>query len=196
MPTTPVPNILQDPGFIYWAPLGTAIPVTAPVASQFVALPVAWINLGATEDGSQFNYESRVEPVRAAEFLDPIRYATVERSGNMSFTLIDWTLHNMRRVLNAPSSAVTIVSGTGVTQLNAFEPPDPGLEVRCMLAWESLASDVRIYMRQCINSGSIASKFQKAPAVAGFACTFNLEVPIGAKPFIVHTAGTGRVGTP
>lgn len=195
MPTTPVPNVLTDPGFIFWAPLGTAIPVTAPVASVLPALPVAWINLGATEDGSQFNYESRVEAVTAAEFFDPIRYATVERTGNMSFTLIDWTLHNLRRVLNAPASAVSIVSGTGATQLNAFEPPDPGGEVRCMIAWESLASDVRIYLRQTINSGSIGSAFRKAPAKAGFACTFNMEVPSGAKPFIVHTSGTTRVGT-
>lgn len=188
MPTTAVPNVLTDPGYLFWAPLSTAVPTNTVVGSKFTdAWPVAWISLGATEDGSAFNYESRVEAIRAAEFLDPIKYATVERSGNMSFTLIDWTLANLKRALNG--GALTLVSGTGATALSSYEPPDPGSEVRCMIGWESLDNTVRLVLRQTINSGSVGSAFRRAPATAGFACTFNMEVPSAAKPFIVYTAG-------
>jgi hypothetical protein len=188
VPTTAVPLVLTDPGFLFWAPLLTATPTNTVVGSKFTdAWAVAWISLGATEDGSQFTYETRVEPITAAEFFDPIRYATIERSGNMSFTLVDYTLMNLKRALNG--GAVTLVSGTGATALSSYEPPAPGAEIRCMIGWESLDSTVRIVMRQTLNSGSIASAFRKAPSKAGFACTFNMEVPAAGQPFTVYTAG-------
>jgi hypothetical protein len=191
MPTTAVPNVLTDPGYLFWAPLLTAEPTNTVVGSKFTdSWPVAWISLGATEDGSQFNYETRVEAVKAAEFLDPIKWATTERSGNISFTLIDYTLANLKRVLNG--GTLTVVSGTGATTLSSFIPPTPGAEVRSMIGWESLDNTVRIICYQAINGGSIASSFRKAPATAGFACTFNFEVPAAGSPFKVYTAGTAR----
>jgi hypothetical protein len=191
MPTTATPNVLTDPGYLFWAPLASTLPTNTVAGSKFTdAWPVAWISLGATEDGSEFNYETSVEPVTAAEFFDPIKYATTERSGNISFTLIDWTLANLKRVLNG--GTLTIVSGTAATTLSSFTPPAPGAEVRCMIGWESLDSTVRIVMPQTLNSGSIASAFKKAPEKAGFACTFNFEVPSAGQPFTIYTAGVAR----
>ncbi|GLW32275.1 hypothetical protein [Actinoplanes regularis] len=191
MPTTATPNVLTDPGYLFWAPLASTEPTNTVVGSKFTdSWPVAWISLGATEDGSEFNYETNVEAVTAAEFFDPIKYATTERSGNISFTLIDWTLANLKRVLNGGTLAV--VSGTTTTQLNSYTPPAPGSEVRSMIGWESLDNTVRIIMYQTLNSGSIASAFKKAPDKAGLACQFNFETPSSGNPFKIYTAGTAR----
>ncbi len=190
-PTIATPNVLTDPGYLFWAPLASTLPTNTVAGSVFTdAWPVAWISLGATEDGSEFSYESTVEPVRVAEFFDPIKYATTERSGSFAFNLADWTLANVKRAFNG--GTLTLVSGTGPTQVNSYEPPNPGSEVRAMIGWESLDNTVRIIVRQAINSGTIASAFRKAPATALLPCTFNFEKPTGAQPFIVYTAGTAR----
>jgi hypothetical protein len=194
MPTTAVPNLLQDPGYLFWAPLASTEPTNTVTASKFTdSWPVAWISLGATEAGSTFNYSSSVEAVRVAEFFDPIKYATTERSGSISFALADWTLNNLKRALNG--GAVTLVSGTGATALSKYEPPAPGSEVRAMIGWESLDSTTRIVMRQCIQGGEISSEFVKAPDYAKIACTFNFEFPASAQPFTVYSAGSTRAGS-
>ncbi len=131
-----------------------------------------------------------MEPVTAAEFFDPIKYATTERSGNISFTLVDWTLANLKRVLNG--GTLTVVSGTGATTLSSYTPPAPGSEIRSMIGWESLDNTVRVICYQTLNSGSIASAFKKAPDKAGFACQFNFETPAGGNPFKIYTAGVAR----
>jgi hypothetical protein len=192
--TISVPNVMQEPGYWFWAPAGTAAPTHASTASKFSdTWPVAWVGFGATEDGGEFNYESSVEPVRAAEFLDPIKWATTGRTGNVSFTMIDWTLTKWRMALNAPTANVTIVSGTGPTQINKFEPVDPGQEVRAAIGWESLDGTARLYIPQAIQGGAIKSTFKKSPDKAGIACTWNFEIATGQKPFYMFTAGTGRV---
>lgn len=191
MPTTAIPNVLTDPGYLFWAPLASAEPTNTVVGSKFTdTWPVAWISLGATEDGTEFNYETSVEAVTVAEYFDPIKYATTERTGSIGFTLVDWTLANLKRVLNG--GTLTVVSGTTTTQLNSYTPPAPGSEVRCMIGWESLDSTVRLICYQTLNSGSVGSSFKKAPDKAGFACQFNFEVPSAGQPFKVYTAGTAR----
>lgn len=191
MPTTAVPNILTDPGYLFWAPIATTEPVNTVVASKFTdAWAVAWISLGATEDGSEFGYQINVEPIMVAEFFDPIKYATVSRAGKLSFALADYTLSNWKRAANG--GTVTVVSGTGATTLNKWEPPDPGSEVRAMLGWESLGNDYRIIIRQALNGVEINSAFKKSPSFATIPCEFNFEVPSAAKPFTMYTAGTLR----
>lgn len=194
MPTTAVPNILTDPGYLFWAPLLSAEPTNTVVGSKFTdSWPVAWISLGATEDGSAFTYETTVEPITVAEFFDPIRYSTTERAGNFSFNLADYTLNNLKRAYNGGTLAT--VSGAGATLLSSLVPPTPGNEVRAMIGWESLDNTVRIITYQTINSGSITSAFRKAPAFAVIPCTFNFEVPSAGQPWKMYTAGTARVGT-
>ena len=193
MPTTAVPNLLQDPGYLFWAPLLTSEPVNTVLASKFTdAWPVAWISLGATEEGSTFKYSTTAEPVRVAEFFDPIKYATTERSGEISMALADYTLNNLKRALNG--GVVSLVSGAGPTALNKYEPPMPGAEVRAMIGWESLDNTVRIIMRQCLQAGEMESAFAKAPEYAKIACTFQFEFPSTATPFSVYSAGSVRVG--
>lgn len=195
MPTTATPNVLTDPGYLFIAPLGTAVPTNTVTASKFSdAWAAAWISLGATEEGSTFSYSTTVEAVTVAEFFDPIKYVTTERGGSFAFNLANWTLSNYRRALNGGIAAIT-TTGTAGSELGQVEPPAPGTEVRCMIGWESLDGTVRLIARQCIQGGEIASAFQKAPSKATIPCTFNMEKPTSAEPFILYSAGTARAGT-
>lgn len=188
------PLILTDPGYLFWAPLATAEPIHAAAASTYAAdpWPVAWVPLGATEDGSEFNYETKVEAITVAEFFDPIRWSTTERSGSFAFNLANYTLQNLKRAFNGGTLAT--VSGTAATLSSSFTPPAPGAEVRAMLGWESLDNTMRFVMYQTINSGTIKSAFKKAPSFAVIPCTFNFEVPTSGIPFKVYGAGTARLG--
>src|SRR5689334_17974801 len=122
MPTMPAPAILTDPGYLFYAPLGTAEPANTVVGSKFTdAWPVQWLQVGATDDGSEFDYEIKVESVDVAEFFDPIKWATTSRSGSLAFAMADWTLTKLVLALNGGTK--TIVSGTGATQLNKYTPP-------------------------------------------------------------------------
>lgn len=193
MPTTATPNILQDPGYLFWAPLGTAEPTNTVVGSKFTdAWAGGWVSLGATEDGSEFTYESKLEAIYVAEFFDPVKWSTTERSGSFAFALADYTLENLKKALNGGS--LTIVSGTGATKLSKYTPPAPGAEVRCMLGWESLDSTTRIVVNQAIQGGSIKMAFKKAPAIATIPCEFNFEIPASGIPFQVYAAGDVRDG--
>jgi hypothetical protein len=193
MPSTATPNLLTDPGYLLWAPLASSVPTMTVAGSVFTdSWPVAWISLGATEDGSEFHAETSVEEMKVAEFLDPVRYKTTGRSGNFAFALADWTLANLKRVMNGGTLAV--VSGTGATTLNKYTPPVLGSEVRCMIGWESLDHTVRIVAYQCLQGGDIASSFKAASSTdyATMAATFNFETPSSGTPWEAWTAGTAR----
>lgn len=194
MPTTAVPNILTDPGYLFIAPLATAVPTNTVAGSVFTdAWAAAWISLGATEEGSTFAYSTTVEPIMVAEYFDPISYRTTERSGSIAFNLADWTLSNYRRAINGGVAALAATSGTGATSLGTLEPPEPGDEVRCMIGWESLDNTVRLICHQTIQGGEISSAFQRAPDKALIPCTFQLEVPTAGKPWTLYSAGPDRL---
>lgn len=188
------PTILTDPGMLWLAPIGTAEPTPTATAGKFTdVIPVAWLPLGATTEGSTFSYSTSVEAITVAEFFDPIQYATTERSGNIAFNLASWTLSNYRRALNGGVAALT-PTGTAGSEITSLEPPDPGTEVRAMVLWQSTDDTVRILLRQTIQGGEISSAFQKAPNIAAIPCTYNMEIPTsGAKPWKMWGAGASRV---
>lgn len=194
--STAVPNILKDPGYLLIAPLASTLPTNTVVGSVFTdSWDAAWLSLGATEDGSEFSYSSEVQPIKVAEFFDPIAYSTTDRAGSIAFNLANWTLSNYRRAMNGGVAALAATSGSSGTALGTFEPVDPGSEVRAMIGWESLDHTVRLVCRQTLQGGEIKTAFKKAPDKALIPCTFNLEVPSAAKPFIIWTAGATRLGT-
>jgi hypothetical protein len=193
-PAVAVPKVLIDPGFLWLAPLGTAEPTNTVTAGVFSdAIPVAWLPLGATTEGSEFRNASTIEAVRVAELFDPVMQVTTERETSMAFALAHWSLSNYRRALNGGVAALTPTGASGA-ELTTLEPPDPGSEVRAMLLWESTDSTVRILLRQCLQGGEITSAFKKAPENSSIPCTFNAEAPAsGAKPWVMWGAGTTRV---
>jgi len=188
------PAILSDPGFLWLAPIGTAEPTPTVTAGKFAdTLPVAWVPLGATTEGSTFGYSTSVEPIRVAEFFDPIKYSTTERTGSFSFTLANWTLSNLKRAANGGVPALVATGGAGA-ELTTYTPVAAGSEVRTMCLWESTDATVRILMYQVIQGGEVSMAFQKAPAFAGIPFTLNMETPVGSPtPFKFWTAGTTRV---
>lgn len=189
--TTATPVVLTDAGYLFWGPLATSIPTNTVAGSVFTdTWSAPWVNLGATEDGSQFEYDLTVQPISVAEFLDPIKYVTTDRSGSFAFTLANYTLSNLAKALNG--SAPTVVSGSGATQLNRLRPPAPGTEVRSMIGWESLDNTTRFIAYQTISSGKVTSAFKKAPSYAVIPMQWNFEVPAAGFPFEYYSAGTAR----
>lgn len=196
--TMATPLILTDPGFLFTAPLASTLPTMAAAGSTYDAdaWPAAWKPWGATEDGSEFNYEMKVEPITAAELFNAIQYAPTEVSTSLSFVSIDYTLHNLARSMNAPSSNVTTVSGTGATLSSKLAPPTPSQIIRRMVGWESLDHTLRMIGTQTLQGGSMTTSFKRAPDKAGIAMTWNFEQPLTGDAFDFYGAGTGRLGTP
>jgi hypothetical protein len=185
------PNLLTDPGFLYWAPLGTTEPTGTVVGSVFTdTWPVSWVPLGMTDAGSDFDPTLTTAPIVSAESIDPIAYRTTDRATTVTFMLMSFTATNLQRALNG---AATTVTGSTTTTLTKLEPPTPGTETRCMLGWESLDSTVRWIARQVINSGSLKMTNAKSPAHAAVPWTGQLEKPAGTvQPFGWQFAGTNR----
>ncbi len=193
MPTVATPNIMQDPGFLYLAPFGTAFPTGVVAGSKFTDAPSAtWVEVGATEDGSTFSYSPSIEAVTVAEFLDPITWRTVSREGSMAFNLADYTMKNLQRAMNG--GTLSTVSGTGATTLTKYVPPGLGAEIRQALMWECGDSTMRMFFYRTINVADVESAFNKAPSFAVFPCEFRMEVDSSGNTFEVYSAGTARVG--
>jgi len=194
--STATPLILTDPGFIFTAILSSTEPAHVAAGSTYDAdvWPAAWVNAGATLDGSKFTYKTDVEPISVAEFFDPIRWSTTSREGSFAFVLANYTLHNLRRALNVGTGAIATVSGAGATLSSSLTPPTPGTEIRSMVGWESLDHTLRFIAYQVINGASIESDFKKAPSLAGIPFELQFEVPASGIPFKWYGAGTGRLG--
>src|SRR5437773_3613702 len=106
------PTVLTDPGMLWLAVLGTTDPTNTVAGSVFTDDPAAaFVPIGATEDGTDFSYESSVEAIRVAEFFDPIKWATTDRTGKVAFNLANWSLSNYNRALNNGVAALTATSG-------------------------------------------------------------------------------------
>lgn len=191
-PTVTSPNTLVDPGYIWWAPLGSTVPTPTVAGSKFTdAIAAPWVWLGTTTDGSEFTNTIGVEYVRAAEIFDPVGSSITERSGAVTFSLLDVTLTKLKYVMNG--GTVSIVSGTGATQLNKFTPPQVSGIARSMLIWESTDSTLRIAFYQALNTGDVTMPFRRAPDAAVLPATFSLEVPAGSSaPWEAWSAGTTR----
>lgn len=188
----PTPKIATDPGFLFWAPLGTAEPTHSVTGSVFTdAWPAAWVVLGATEEGHSFTWSTSTEPVEVAELLDPIRYVETGRTGSLSFALSSITLQNLKRALNGGTVTTT---GLTTTTMTTYTPPKLGENVRCMIGWESQDSTERLIGFQCFNTGSVEIARRKGAAKATIPVEYALEVPASGNPFKYLTAGADRAG--
>lgn len=194
--TMATPLVLVDPGFLFTANLASALPTMAAAGSTYDAdtWPVAWRPWGATEDGSEFSYEMKVEPITAAELFNAIQYAPTEVSTSLSFVSVDYTLFNLARSMNAPTANITTVSGTGATLSSKLSPPTPSQITRRMVGWESLDHTLRLVGTQCLQGGTMTTSFKRAPNKAGIAMTWNFEQPAAGDPFNFYAAGVGRLG--
>lgn len=190
-PTVVKPNLLTDPGFLYYAPLGTTLPVNTVAGSVFTdAWATPWVWLGVSTTGSVWHYNITTAAIQGAEILDDLAYRTTGRTATVDFALMSYTAANMAIALNGATKTVT---GTTTTTLTKITPPLPGQETRFMIGWESLDATVRKIAYQVINSGDIAETFAKAPAATSIPFTANCEIPASPTvPFETWTAGVAR----
>jgi hypothetical protein len=189
-PTAVLPALLTDPGYLYWAPLGSTLPTGVSTASVFSdTWPVAWIPMGMTLSGTDFDNNTTASPILAAELIDPIAYRTTARTGTLTFALLDIVAKKLAWAYNGATTAVT---GAGATTITKLDPPAIGTEVRAMIGFESLDSTFRFIAYQVFNSGSIKLSFNKAPATTSIPWTGMLEKPASTQPWSMWTAGAVR----
>jgi hypothetical protein len=194
MPQSPVatPFLATDPGFLFWAPIGTPEPTHAVTGSVFSdTWAAAWVRLGATEEGHAFNWQTTFDPVTVAELLDPIKYVTTGRTGSLAFALADFHMNNVKRALNGGTLTTT---GTAATTMSVYTPPAPGQETRCMMGWESTDGTERLIAYQCINTGQVSITRRKGSDNANLPLEYSLEIPSTGQPFKYLTAGVARLG--
>jgi hypothetical protein len=150
---------------------------------------VAWIPLGMTDAGSDFDRTLTTAPIISAESIDPIAYRTTDRASTVKFMLKNITATNLARAMNGSTLTVT---GSTTTTLTQIDPPSPGSETRCMIGFESLDSTYRYVAFQVINSGSQTMAFHKSPSNTAISWTGQLEKPAATQPFREWTAGAAR----
>jgi hypothetical protein len=198
MPAIVVPSTVPQygAGYLYKAPLGTAIPTNTVIASVFTDVwAAAWIPVGITREGSEFSYKIDTDQVLAAEYLDPLKIVTTGRSASVTFEMLQIHLGNLKTAFNGGTGTTTAVSGTTSTTLTKLGPPVVGQELRVMLGWESEDATERWIYYQCIQQGEVRIGRRKGSANAGIPVEFGLEQPSAGNPFDVFTAGVARVGT-
>lgn len=190
-PTIVKPTLLTDPGFLFTAPIGTALPANTVAGSVFTdAWASPWVWLGVSTTGSVWHYSITTANIEGAEILDPLAIRTTGRAATVDFSLMSYTATNLALAWNGATKTVT---GSAATTLTAINPPLPGSETRMMLGWESLDGSVRKIAYQVINSGDVAETFAKAPAAASIPFTVGCEIPTSpAVPFTTFTAGVAR----
>jgi hypothetical protein len=186
----PINALALGPGFLYWAPLASALPSNTVVGSVFTdTWPGAWLPFGATDSGSDFSYKPSVENVEVAEYYDPPSVVSNGREVSITFSLAQVHATNFKRALNGGTLTVT---GSGTTQLNAFTPPTVGAEVRAMIGWEANDSTERLVLYQVFQVGEVKLSRNKGAAKATIPVEYRAEVPSGGVPFSYWTCGTVR----
>ena len=190
--TVPVPAYATQPGFLFYAALGTAEPTHTVAGSVFTdAWPTDWKILGATEEGHNFSWQTNTETIEFAEFLDPVAYVETGRTGSLSFALGSITATNLRRALNGGTLTTT---GTTATTMTTYTPPPLGQMVRCMIGWEAQDSTERLIGYQCLNTGQVQIQRRKGANKAVLPVEFSFEVPASGIPFKYLAAGVARTG--
>lgn len=192
--TVPQPVLMQDPGILWIGALGTAEPTPTATAGKFSdTLPVAWLLLGPTDEGSVFSDAVSTDTITVAEFLNPVKNVTTGRLSKLSFALASWTLSNYRRSLNGGVAAIAPV-GTAGAEVTSLEPPVEGQEVRCMIMWESTDNTLRLLGRQAYQTGEVSTTFKPGADNALIPCEYSFEQPAtGLRPWKMWAAGTTRV---
>lgn len=165
--------VKAGPGLLYIAPIGTAEPT-----SGSGALPSAWIALGYTDQGSEFDFTRTFDPIEVAEELSPVRYVVTGEMDSVKFALAELTAQNLSVALNG--GTISSPSAGFVT----FEPPAFGSELRVMLVWTSNDAQELWLFRRVLQTGSVVIPRRKGKDKAVVPVEFHCEIPSdGSKNF-------------
>lgn len=190
-----IPSLNRGPGYLFRAPMGTALPTNTVGGSVFTDVwqdTTGWVRLGATEEGTEVTYEVETEDVTAAEFLDPLAVAETGRTVNVNFGLISFDKSTLLASYNAGSSAVA-TSGSGATLLTTITPPDIGDFTNCIIGFQSEDKTYRSIYFNCFNQPSGARVFKKGgdKTVVPFSYRCLADPTLGV-PFKEYLAGAAR----
>jgi hypothetical protein len=186
--TAPVGNagtLSLGPGRLFYAPIGTPLPV-----DLADALDTAFKAIGYTEEGSEFSYELSSDPVEVAESLDPLFHRTTGRNGGLTFAMAENTVRNLTLAFNG--GVVTRTTSGAVK----YSPPEPGTEVRRSLVWQSEDGEERWVYPQVFQGGSVSMARRKGSSKATIPVDFRLEKPaVGGPPFSAYYANARDGGS-
>lgn len=164
-------NVRVGPGTLYIAPVGSTEPTDLATAWD-----AAWVELGYTEDGSQFSFENTFEDVPVAEEYDPVAILQTARNISVSFAAAELTADNLSTALNGG----TVTAGVDTV---TFEPPAAGEFTYVSVGWESDDGLERWIFRKGIQTGNVEIARRKAPQKATIPMGFRFVKPEGAAPF-------------
>lgn len=163
--------IQVGPGRLYIAPIGTTEPTTLTGA-----LDSAWIDLGYTDEGSEFTLGIETENVEVAEELEPIRQETTARTIELTFALAQMTAANLQYVFNGGTIAS---DGAGHYE---FTFPELGSEDYQMLLWQdntAPSNKQRWLFRKVRNGGDVAIAHRRGAEKQTLPVTFSGFKPTG-----------------
>lgn len=168
-----VTKVKSGPGKLYFAVVGAAEP-----ADLTTAWPVAWTQVGYTDEGHSFTYSPSFDDIEVAESLLPIRRVQTGLEMTVEFAAAELLASNIQKALNGG----TITTGTGIV---TFEPPAfEDVATRVAIGWEADDASERWVYRKCVQTGDVELARRKAPDKTTVPMTFTLETPAGAvKPF-------------
>lgn len=173
------------PGKLYIAALGSAEP-----NDLLDVWPIAWTELGYTDEGSNFVFDQTFEDVMVAEEYEPVETLQTARLITINFALAELTAANLERAFNGGD----VTTQGGVT---TFEPPEAGDVTRVMLAWEADDGLERWIFRRCVQIGSVDIPRKKAPDKAILPMSFRATKPQGMKAFVfMHSEAYEDTGSP
>lgn len=180
-------NVKLGPGRLYYAPLGTAEPVSASSP-----LPSAWQSVGYTESGTSIAIDQTAEDIVVAEEFDPIDNVMTGRTQKLTVEMAESTKRRLLLALGAGASYAD--------DATAFEFPDASSLVGVMFVWDSdtantpTANNSRWLFRSAKPSGTITRNNQKAPAKRTISATFSCVKPDAVNQAIkVFPSPTGLV---
>lgn len=193
-PTVATPNLLSGPGYLFGTAIGSALPANTASGGVFTdPWPVAWVPLGATTTGTSFQATQTLSPLDVEEFIDHIGYRMTGRESKVQFSLAQPTAMNLQRAFNG--GTLSVISGTGLTQVADLTPPAPGSETRLMIGYESADHTIRFFGFQAINAATVQIDFKKAPNISAVPFDLNLEVSATyGVPYKFSFAGTAAYG--
>lgn len=184
--------LLNGPGILYLAPLGTAEPSNAVTAGKFssAAFGGAWRAVGSTDSGSEFSDSIDTDQITVAESYYDVRVVTTGRTAMWKAELAEINISNLRAALNGGTS--TVLSAAAGTEATRLAPPGVGGETRTMLGWQSEDDTVRLFGYQVLQVGELGLAFRKGADKATLSCEFRFEKPAG-DPWSIILAGAARV---
>jgi hypothetical protein len=182
------------PGYLYWAPLGSAEPAFSVIGSVFTDAWVSpWVPLSPTMEGNELETGIDTDTATVAELLDPVKVVTTGRTTTLSFAVYNTTAQHYKRVMNG--GTIATVSGAGTTLLSSFVPVQAGLEVRGMLGFESSDNTERAFLYQALQVGAITERRRKGADYNIFPVQYRAEIyPANGLSIKRYYAGTMRLG--